>query len=129
VVGLHRQPRAGRADAGLLQVAYLRSPTTGGVFASFASLADVAKANNVDPQKVIDAVDAAGPLGLDVALPPGSTLGTTFSPAAMPQTGAAGSARSYSFAQGLAATRVVGLNGVGGVLPKGAAALRKAAGK
>jgi acetyl-CoA carboxylase carboxyl transferase subunit beta len=29
------------ADAGLLQVAYLRSPTTGGVYASFASLADV----------------------------------------------------------------------------------------
>jgi acetyl-CoA carboxylase carboxyl transferase subunit beta len=29
------------ADAGLLQVAYLRSPTTGGVYASFASLVDV----------------------------------------------------------------------------------------
>ncbi len=29
------------ADAGLLQVAYLTSPTTGGVYASFSSLADV----------------------------------------------------------------------------------------
>jgi acetyl-CoA carboxylase carboxyl transferase subunit beta len=29
------------ADAGLLQVAYLASPTTGGVYASFASLADL----------------------------------------------------------------------------------------
>ncbi len=67
------------------------------------------------------------PLGLDVTLPPGDALGTTYSPTAMPATGAAGSARSYSFAEGLAATRVVGLNGVGGALPQGAAALRKAA--
>ena len=67
------------------------------------------------------------PIGLDVSLPPGGSLGTTYSPTAMPSTGAAGSARSYGFAQGLAASRMVGLNAVGGALPKGVAARRKAA--
>jgi acyl-CoA carboxylase subunit beta len=48
------------ADAGLLQVAYLRSPTTGGVFASFASLADVVWA---EPEALIG---FAGPRVVEV---------------------------------------------------------------
>jgi hypothetical protein len=63
---------------------------------------------------------------LEVVDQPGTTIGTTFTPATLPFTSAVGSARSYGLAAGPATDRVIGLSGLSGVAPKGVRAAKAA---
>ena len=57
------------------------------------------------------------PVQISVATLPGAVVGRTFTPAAMPFTGAAGTARSYGLGVGPATTAVAGLSSLGGAVP------------
>jgi len=63
---------------------------------------------------------------LEVVAQPGSKVGRTFTPSALPFTVAVGSAQSYGLAVGPATDRVIGLSGLGGAAPKGVRAAKSA---
>ena len=66
------------------------------------------------------------PISLDVTDLPGAKVGRTLTPATLPFTATAGTARSYGLGSGPATDRVAGLSGLGGAVPKGSAAVKAA---
>ncbi len=66
------------------------------------------------------------PVRLGVETLPGDQAGRTFSPRSLPFTAAPGTARSFGLGEGPAATRVAGLSGISGAVPKGVRAARLA---
>ncbi len=64
------------------------------------------------------------PITLDVALPPGTRTGRTFTPATLPFTAVPGASASYAIGNQAAGSRVAGITGLGGFAPKGAKAIR-----